>query len=122
MDGQSLAGFAAQLDRQLDRLHRELKEDVYRPGRPLGRVRQVQIPKAGKPGELRMLGIPTIYDRVCQQALLNRLEPIFEPVLDEANFGYLTGGAEKRAADKMDEIFGSIAVKVGVKKAKATED
>ena len=27
-----------------------------------------------------MLGIPAIYDRVCQQALLNRLEPIFEPV------------------------------------------
>jgi RNA-directed DNA polymerase len=65
VDGQSLEGFAGQLDRQLDRLHRELKEDVYRP-QP---VRQVQIPKAGKPGEFRTLGIPTIYDRVCQQAL-----------------------------------------------------
>ncbi len=85
VDGQSLEGFAAQLDQQLDRLQSELKEDVYRP-QP---VRQVQIPKAGKPGEFRTLGIPTIYDRVCQQALLNRLEPIFEPVLDEANFGYL---------------------------------
>jgi hypothetical protein len=31
VDGQSLAGFAAQLDQQLDRLYRELKEDVYRP-------------------------------------------------------------------------------------------
>jgi RNA-directed DNA polymerase len=87
VDGQSLDGFAAQLDQQLDRLHRELKDDVYGP-QP---VRQVQIPKAGKPGEFRTLGIPTIYDRVCQQALLNRLEPIFEPVLDEANFGYRRG-------------------------------
>jgi retron-type reverse transcriptase len=84
VDGQSLEVFAAQLDRQLDRLQSELKEDVYRP-QP---VRQVQIPKAGKPGEFRTLGIPTIYDRVCQQALLNRLEAIFEPVFDEANFGY----------------------------------
>jgi retron-type reverse transcriptase len=35
-----------------------------------------------------LVGIPTIYDRVCQQALLNRLEPIFEPIFDDANFGY----------------------------------
>src|SRR5215468_9418694 len=93
VDGQNLDGFAAQLDQQLDRLQGELKEDVYRP-QP---VRQVQIPKAGKPGEFRTLGIPTIYDRVCQQALLNRLEPIFEPVFDEANFGYRRGRSTKDA-------------------------
>ena len=75
----------------------ELKEDVYR-SQP---VRQVQIPKAGKPGEFRTLGIPTIYDRVCQQALLNRLEPIFEPVFDEANFGYRRGRSTKDAMRKV---------------------
>jgi len=84
------------LDQQLDRLQGELKEDVYRP-QP---VRQVQIPKPGKPGEIRTLGIPTIYDRVCQQALLNRLEPIFEPVFDEANFGYRRGRSTKDAMRK----------------------
>src|SRR5215469_6847531 len=78
VDGQRLEGFAAQVDQKQGRLQRELQEDSYQPNR----CPQVQIPKAGKPGEFRTLGIPIIYDRVCQQALLNRLEPIF----DDANF------------------------------------
>ena len=97
VDGQNLEAFGAQLDQQLDRLQRELKEDTYRP-QP---VRQVQIPKAGKPGEFRMLGVPIIYDRVCQQALFNRLEPIFEPVFEEANFGYRRGQSTKHAMRKV---------------------
>jgi group II intron reverse transcriptase/maturase len=97
VDGQSLEGFAAQIDQQLGRLQRELQEDTYQP-QP---VRQVQIPKAGKPGEYRTLGIPTIYDRVCQQALLNRLEPIFEPIFDDANFGYRRGRSTKDAMRKV---------------------
>jgi group II intron reverse transcriptase/maturase len=97
VDGQTLEAFEAQLDEQLDRLQRELKEDAYRP-QP---VRQVPIPKEGKPGEYRMLGIPAIYDRVCQQALLNRLEPIFEPVFDEANFGYRRGRSTHDALRKV---------------------
>ncbi|OGP56759.1 MAG: group II intron reverse transcriptase/maturase [Deltaproteobacteria bacterium RBG_13_52_11b] len=97
IDGQSLEEFEGQLEEQLSRLHEELREDRYQP-QP---VRQMQIPKAGKPGEFRMLGIPTIYDRVCQQALLNRLEPIFEPVFDEANFGYRRGRSTKDALRKV---------------------
>lgn len=97
IDGQSIREFAEQADEQLGRLQRELKEHSYRP-QP---VRQVSIPKAGKPGEYRMLGIPSIYDRVCQQALLNRLEPIFEPVFDEANFGYRRGRSTQDALRKV---------------------
>jgi group II intron reverse transcriptase/maturase len=97
VDRQTLEDFAGQLNEQLDRLHRELKENSYQP-QP---VRQVPIPKLGKPGEFRLLGIPTIYDRVCQQALLNRLEPIFEPVFEEANFGYRRGRSTKDALRKV---------------------
>ena len=97
VDGQSLEAFGQQLGSELDRLQAELKEEAYQP-QP---VRQVQIPKAGKPGEFRTLGIPTIYDRVCQQALLNRLEPIFEPVFDDANFGYRRGRSTKDALRKV---------------------
>jgi group II intron reverse transcriptase/maturase len=97
VDGQTLEAFEAQLGQQLDRLQQELKGDTYQP-QP---VRQVPIPKAGKPGEFRTLGIPTVYDRVCQQALLNRLEPIFEPVFDDANFGYRRGRSTKDALRKV---------------------
>jgi len=57
VDGQSLEAFGAQLNEQLERLHQELKEDAYQP-QP---VRQASIPKAGgKPGEQRILGVPTV--------------------------------------------------------------
>ena len=97
VDGQNLEAFEAQLDQQLDRLQRELKGDTYQP-LP---VRQHPIQKRDKPGEYRMLGIPAIYDRVCQQALLNRLEPIFEPIFDDASFGYRRGRSTKDALRKI---------------------
>ena len=97
VDGQSLAEFEAVLGEQLDRLSQELRTDTYQP-LP---VRRQLIPKAGQPGKFRPLGIPTIYDRVCQQALLNRLEPIFEPVFDDASFGYRKGRSAKDALRKI---------------------
>src|SRR5260370_12981158 len=48
-----------------------------------------------------MLGVPTIYDRVCQQALLNRIEPIFELIFDEANYGYRRGRSTQDAMRKV---------------------
>ena len=97
MDGESIEAFGERLEERLDRLHEELRTDRYRP-QP---VRQRPIPKMEKPGEYRMLGIPTIFDRVCQQALLNRLEPIFEPVFDAASFGYRRGRSTKDALRKV---------------------
>lgn len=97
VDGQSIAEFEEQLDQELDRLHHELKTNTYVP-QP---VRRHTIPKAGQPGRERELGIPTIYDRVCQQAIRNRLEPIFEEVFDEASFGYRRGRSTKDALRKV---------------------
>lgn len=97
IDGQSLEEFEQDCDQHLRRLHEELRTDRYQP-LP---VRRVDIPKAGKPGETRPLGIPAIFDRVCQQALLNRLEPIFEPLFDDSSFGYRRGRSAKEALRKM---------------------
>jgi RNA-directed DNA polymerase len=97
VDEQSLEEFEQRLDEQLDRLHGELREGRYEP-LP---VRQQLIPKAGQPGKFRPLGIPAIHDRVCQQALLNRLELIFEPLFDDASFGYRRGRSTKGALRKI---------------------
>jgi RNA-directed DNA polymerase len=97
VDNQSMEDFAENAYAHLRRLNEELRTDTYKP-RP---VLQHKIPKAGQPGKFRKLGIPTIYDRVCQQALLNRLEPIFETVFDDANFGYRKGRSTKDALRKV---------------------
>ena len=97
IDGQSIEVFEENLAGNLERLHQELKDAIYIP-RP---VRQKMIPKPGQPGKVRPLGIPTVYDRVCQQAILNRLEPIFEPIFDDANFGYRKGRSTKDALRKV---------------------
>ena len=97
VDGESIEDFGERLEERLDQLHAELRDGTYRPDS----VRRVRIPKVGKPEEHRTLGIPTIYDRVCQQALLNRLEPIFEPVFDDASFGYRRGRSTKDALRKV---------------------
>jgi RNA-directed DNA polymerase len=97
IDGQSIEAVEQNCDEHLQRLHEDLRTDRYQP-LP---VRRVDIPKTGKPGEWRPLGIPAVIDRVCQQALLNRLEPIFEPLFDDSSFGYRPGRSAKDALRKV---------------------
>jgi RNA-directed DNA polymerase len=97
-DGITIGAFEVNLDANLERLHQELRDKTYQP-QP---VRRLEIPKRGAPGKTRPLGIPSVYDRVCQQALVNRLEPIFEKVFDPSSFGYRKG---RKTADALSKIW-----------------
>jgi RNA-directed DNA polymerase len=97
VDGQGIEEFEMDVQKHLDRLHDELRTGQYSPNPVL----QHLIPKAGQAGKFRPLGIPTIFDRVCQQAILNRLEGIFEPLFDEASFGYRRERSTKDALRKV---------------------
>ena len=97
VDRQSLKDFESNLEENLGELHEVLKAQEYEPKA----LRRVYIPKAGKKGELRPLGIPAVRDRVCQQALAQRLAPIFEPDFDDSSYGYRPGRSPHDAMRKI---------------------
>jgi retron-type reverse transcriptase len=71
----------------IDEVQKRLQEGTYKP-QP---VRQRLIPKPGKPGKQRPLGIPTLTDRLVQMALKNVLEPIFEADFYPRSYGFRRG-------------------------------
>lgn len=99
VDGQSIEAFAEHLGPNLTAVWEECKAKTYRP-KP---VRRVYIPKPGKPGERRPLGIPAVRDRVVQQALLQVLEPVFEPMFLDCSFGFRPGRGAHMALDRVTQ-------------------
>lgn len=99
VDRESVEKFAENLGANLTALWQECKTKTYRP-QP---VRRVYIPKPGKKGEYRPLGIPAVRDRVVQQALLQVLEPIFEPMFLDCSFGFRPGRSAHMALDRVSQ-------------------
>ncbi|CUP74419.1 group II intron reverse transcriptase/maturase [Enterocloster clostridioformis] len=64
-------------------------------------VRRVEIPKPE--GGIRKLGIPTVIDRIIQQAMLQQLMPIYEPLFSKDSFGYRPGRGAKDAILRIKE-------------------
>lgn len=100
VDGVSIADIAAggveSVRIFLEGLAERVRSGTYRP-QPL---RRVHIPKSGRPGQTRPLGIPTVSDRVVMAAAKIVLEPIFEADFRPVSFGF----RPKRSAQQALEV------------------
>lgn len=79
----------------------ELTERIRKGHYTPSPVRRVEIPKPD--GGVRKLGIPTVTDRIIQQAITQQLMPIFEPLFSDGSYGYRPGRSAKDAIQKIKE-------------------
>jgi RNA-directed DNA polymerase len=94
VDGQSIEDFEEDLGNNLYRIWNRLCSGAYFPPPVL----RVEIPK--RDGGLRMLGIPTVGDRVAQTVVKMCLEPIVEPTFHSDSYGYRPGRSAHQAVEQ----------------------
>ena len=95
VDGMTVADLKPALRDRWPLLREELLAERYQP-QP---VRRVEIPKPGGKGT-RTLGIPTVIDRLIQQAILQVLQPHFDGTFSDASFGFRPGRSAHQAVER----------------------
>lgn len=95
VDGETIDHFTLKIEQYLSALQAAVIDQTYRP-LPL---RQILIPK--KAGGLRELGVPTVRDRIVQQALLNVLYPVLEAQFEPCSFAYRPGRSHLMAVERV---------------------
>jgi len=95
IDGMKVEALEGWLREQWPRVREELLAGTYEPAA----VRRVMIPKRG--GGERMLGIPTVSDRLIQQAILQVLQPRIDPTFSEHSYGFRPGRSAHQAVEQM---------------------
>jgi RNA-directed DNA polymerase len=98
VDGQSVDRFAAKAGGYLSELSASLRSGQYEPQA----VKRVEIPKGD--GRLRPLGIPTVKDRIVQQAVRLVIEPIFENGFCDGSYGFRPERGCKDALREVDRL------------------
>lgn len=92
VDGMTVTELSGYLKREWPHIREMLLHGTYIP-KP---VRVVEIPKPNG-GGMRMLGIPTVLDRMIQQAILQIIGPIFDATFSDASFGFRPGRSAHQA-------------------------
>jgi len=87
IDGIDKASYALNLEKNIKELVNKMKDMAYRPGP----VREHLIPKEGKPGATRPLGISNFEDKIVQKMMQQVLESIYEPIFLECSYGFRPG-------------------------------
>jgi RNA-directed DNA polymerase len=102
VDEMPVAELREYLKAEWPRIKEELLSGRYKPEA----VREVEIPKPGGKG-MRTLGIPTVLDRLIQQAVHQVLSPIFDPEFSESSYGFRPGRSAHQAVAKARQYVAS---------------